>query len=194
MATTKTYAPKSHIILDLEALSLDRHAAILEIAAVAQHGTHGHIHSTFEVKIKPSSYLDLPQFDRNAATEQFHMEHNPEILEDCEANGVSLQEAMERLHVWASSYGKPYDLHVWSQGKDYDFPILEYAFEQVGMKSPWSYRNVHCLRDLVFLNPRSRIGGGSKDAKHRALDDAIWAQKQFMQVIADSNWYQRLLA
>lgn len=194
MATTKTYAPKSHLIVDLEALSLDRHAAIIEIGAVAQYGTSGNIASKFSIMIKPSSYNDLPQFVRDPSTEQFHEKENPGFLEECEAAGVSFQEAIGLFADWAASFGKPYDLHVWSQGKDYDFPILDFAFGQFGIKAPWSYRNMHCLRDLVFLNPRSRISGGAGEAKHRALDDAIWAQKQFMRVIADSNWYQRLLA
>lgn len=193
MATQpRTYKPKTHIILDLECLSLDSHAAIIHIGAVAQYGsTANQVGIPFEARIRPSQYLSLTQFAVDQSTVDFHNEGNPGYLDQLEQEGVTLAEAMDQLVTWATQFSGDYDLHVWMQGKDYDYPILNFAARELGMQLPWKYRNVHCLRDLVFLNPAARYTG-QKEAEHTALADATWAWKQFNKVIAHSNWYQRL--
>lgn len=190
MATTRQFKPKAHVIIDIETLSLDRHAAITEIAALGMFGTHA-VGQSFSIKIRPSSYDQLPAFVRDPETIAFHDRENPFALKECEDDGKAVKEALQALAEYLAHYSHPYELHVWSQGKDFDFPILEHAYKAFDMQIPWNYRNVHCLRDLVFLNPRSRIQP-SKGVKHRALDDVLHAHKQFTNVIADSTWYQRL--
>ncbi|MND22547.1 hypothetical protein D3C80_129280 [compost metagenome] len=186
----RQYKPKAHIILDTETLSTSRRAGVVELAALGQFGATG-MPKSFYVAIKPTQYDELKQFDVNMDTITWHNEQNPGHLAKLDAEGVSLQEAMNQFLAWIGQFTEPYELHMWSQGKDFDFPILEWALQQCGYEPPWKFRNVHCIRDLLFLNPRSRIGGAKK-AAHTAMADTEWAHAQWRKIIADSSWYGRL--
>lgn len=190
-ATERKYKPKAHVILDLETLSRSRRAGIVELAAIGQFGATGQ-HTPFYKAIRPTQYDSLKQFDADPETIQWHNEQNPGHLAKLDAEGVSIQEALAEFLDWLGQFKEPYELHVWSQGKDFDFPILDYAIEQCGLQVPWKYCNVHCTRDLLFLNPRSRIGGAKRDGHHTAMADTEWAHTQWRKIIADSSWYQRL--
>lgn len=188
--TTKTYKPKIHIGIDTETLGIPGHAAIVEIGAVIIMGNVPQ--DVLHIKIKPSSY-EGTQFLVNQDTVDFHNGLHPDYLADMEANGVSFQEAANTYNQWVLQYKENFDVHLWSQGKDFDFPKLQYLMENSGIsKAPYPYSNIHCARDLVWLNPGARIAGGGTEAKHTAVDDAIWMAKQVRAVVAKSGWYQKL--
>lgn len=56
---------------------------------------------------------------------------------------------------------------VWSKGPLYDFAILEHAFEQMGLKTPWKFWNVRDARTVYSLTPKlaNRTNG------HLAIED-----------------------
>lgn len=193
MATpTKQYKPKSNVIVDTETLALDSKAAIVDIGAVIGYGKFQG-QPDFHIKIKPSSYAGT-MFEIAAETIQWHNTNKPGYLEDLEANGVSFQEAAMTFHDWLSGFAQNSDLHMWAQGKDFDQSVLGWLFKQCGIKPAYSYRNFHCTRDLLYLNPGARIKGGQDDAAHTALADAKWAADQFNAIVAKSDWYKRLFS
>lgn len=62
---------------------------------------------------------------------------------------------------------------VWCQGATFDAPVMQTAFEAVGLAAPWKFWNVRDTRtvyDIQGFNPYSvqRVG-----TYHNALDDAI---------------------
>lgn len=186
----KVYPAKVHIVLDLETLSLDSHAAIIDIGAVVAYGNFQT--ETFSRAIKPSNYMGMgTSFTVEDETISFHEEKNSGYLEKLEAEGVGIQEAASEFAEWLKGYASNAELHVWSQGKDFDFPVLANLFRFCGVQHPYKYRNVHCVRDLLFLNPKARIGTGSS-AAHTALADAIFCKDQFQAIVASNGWYQKL--
>lgn len=187
---TRSYPAKVHIVTDIEALSLDSHAAIIDIGAAVAYGNFQPEY--FRIAIKPSSYAELGEsFAISEETIAFHEEKNPGYLEQLEAEGVSIQEAASEFNEWLAGYAANAELHIWSQGKDYDFPILAHFFRFAGITPAYKYRNIHCIRDLIFLNPKSRLGSGQTEA-HTALADAVQAKNQLQKIISENNWYQRL--
>lgn len=189
---TKTYKPKVHIVVDTETLSLDPKSAIVDIGAVMAMGKFEPCE--FSMLIKPSSYEGTP-FEVDPNTVAWHEEQNPGFLKTCEEQGVSFQEAAMLFHEWLKGFAANAELHMWSQGKDFDQTRLDWLFKVCGIeKAAYSYRNYHCTRDLLFLNPGARIKGGGDDAQHTALADARWATMQFKAIVAKSDWYKRLFS
>lgn len=188
--TTKVYRPKVHIGIDTETLGIPGDSAIVEIGAVVVMGNV--VPETLHIKIKPSSY-EGTQFRIDPETVAWHNKIHPAYLAQMEAEGVSFQEAAITFNGWLQQFKDNFDLHVWSQGKDFDFPKLDFLLKASGVsKAPYSYSNIHCARDLVWLNPAARIPGGGTEAKHTAVDDATWMKAQIKEVVNRSNWYQRL--
>ena len=193
-AAPNMYKPKRHIVIDVETLHTRRNAAIIDIAAVVvdlnNSANHG---AEFSIQIRPSAYdaMTDTEFASNQDTVAFHHKNDPEFIPFCEAHGVSLQEAAQQFCEWIRTWSDSVELHLWSQGKDFDFPILENMIHQTGETIPWAKSRVHCLRDAVWLNPASRIKT-SEPVAHKALPDARFEAKQLQVLIGGSSWYQRL--
>lgn len=188
---TRTYKPKVHIVVDTETLALDSKAAVVDIGAVMAMGKFEP--NSFQLFIKPSSYVGTP-FEIDQDTINWHETNKPGYLDACENSGVSFQEAALEFHTWLSGFSANAELHMWAQGKDFDQSILGWLFKQCGIKPAYSYRNFHCTRDLLFLNPAARIKGGQDEAAHTALADAQWAANQLNAIVAKSDWYKRLFS
>lgn len=192
MATTqRKYKAKVHITMDYETLSLNRHAAIVEIGAVVTLGNFDY--QTFECKIKPSSYEDTP-FVADLETVAWHNNQHPDYLASCEAEGITWQEAAVNFHSWLSGFANEAELHVWAQGKDFDGPLTEHLFAHMHLETPYKYYNLHCARDLIWLNPAARIQRASDGTKHTALADAQHTSEMVRSAVARSTWYQKLFA
>lgn len=186
----RKYKPKVNIVVDTETGALDSKAAVYDIGAVVAWPIH--LGASFSIKIKPSSYNGTA-FEVNAETLQWHKDNKPGYLEQCEEEGVDFREAAQVFADWLQTYAANFDLHMWAQGKDFDQSVLGWLFNQCSIKQPYSYRNFHCTRDLLFLNPAARIRGGQDEAAHTALADAEWAASQLIAIINNSTWYQRLM-
>lgn len=75
------------------------------------------------------------------------------------------------------------DVHYWSRGKDFDFPILNAHAAQKGFEYPWlkAFHNRHCLRDLEYFT------GIKPEAEnkhpHRAATDALHEAKHLALIL-----------
>jgi hypothetical protein len=79
-----------------------------------------------------------------------------------------LRPALEALSDWI---GNP-DCHVWSNGGDFDIPMLAHAFTQCGMTVPWKFWNTRCFRTYKNLPGAKHIRSPVTGVKHNALSDA----------------------
>ena len=189
----RVYKPKRHIVIDLECLSVKKNATVVDVAAVLVDFNFGGITTKeFQAFIRQGEQVESGSvFHIDQNTIDWHNRHDPEFLTHCENHGVSFQEAMQNLSQWILDQTGNTELHFWSQGKDFDFPILENMMEAAGLKHPWKYSYVHCLRDLVFLNPASRIRSSGPVA-HKALLDARHEAQQLVATTKGSTWLSRL--
>ncbi len=74
--------------------------------------------------------------------------------------------------------------HIWCNGNSFDFPILNNAYDVVGMQTPWHFWHEHDLRTLKNLNKGTRIE--REGIHHNALDDAVH-QAKLVQRILQTN-------
>ncbi len=91
-------------------------------------------------------------------------EHNPSFLE----NPITLEQALGRFRQFCSR-----DMLVWSH--NYDIGKLQEAYNAIGERLPFPYRNWRDIRTLISLAKCSLPKRTAGDPKtHNALEDAIY--------------------
>jgi DNA polymerase III epsilon subunit-like protein len=79
---------------------------------------------------------------------------------------------------WASSHSST---RIWSNGADFDIPMLSHAYRHYGWDTPWEFYNSRCVRTYKSL-PGVKGITVPNTQKHNALSDAI-AQVRLVQAI-----------
>ena len=161
-------------MLDLETLSTRSNAAILSIgAAMVQNPTDG-----FYVKCLPYEYSsDI--FHRSEETLAWWHKQPAHIREEAFSGTVSLDVALKRFCEWF-----PADATIWSNGADFDIPIIKHALNKFEMKHPWHYRNIGCYR--TFKNLMQKEWEIPADApEHVAVWDAKWQAKNLHEMLTE---------
>lgn len=165
-------------MIDLETLGTTASAVILSIGAVKFNLDNSDIDDNgFYASATIESNLDLGRrvqedtllwwLKQPAAAQQvFH-----------EAK-VPLPEALIDLSDWIGAD----DYFVWSNGADFDLPMLAHAFSQVGVEVPWKFWNSRCFRTYKNLPGAKNIRVDALGVKHNALSDA-YQQAQTVQAI-----------
>jgi hypothetical protein len=158
-----------HLMLDLETLATTADAVILSIGAVpfdlekgvvSEEGFYVSvsIDSNLEYKRRVSEDTLIWWMKQEAAARQVFMEPKD-----------TLPEALAMLSDFIGET-KP---TVWSNGADFDIPMLAHAFTQVGTGIPWEFWNSRCFRTYKNLPGAKNVAGPTSDGiKHNALADA----------------------
>lgn len=98
---------------------------------------------------------------------------------------------------WAEFHGKlaylaeHYELHVWSKGMDFDFPMIESSLRDAGLylaasDLPWKYYHKHDMRTVIDLAKRMGWEDTTPWDKvpHSALDDCRMQVEQLKEAVA----------
>lgn len=162
-----------HVMLDLETLGTVADACILSIGAVK-----------FDLD---SDAIDDNGFYASISIDS-NLEHKRRIQEETliwwmkqgpEAQGVfheskqTLGMALTDLSDWMGTD----DLQVWSNGADFDLPMLAHAFTSLRQEVPWKFWNSNCFRTYKKLPGAKNVRLPMLGVKHNALFDAIHQAK-----------------
>ena len=90
----------------------------------------------------------------------------------------TLRSALESLSDWISTD----DNHMWSNGADFDLPMLAHAYKQFGQEPPWKFWNNRCYRTMKGMPFAKRAGKIEVGVKHNAVTDA-YNQARHLQAI-----------
>lgn len=90
----------------------------------------------------------------------------------------SLESALVSLSDWLS-HNKRF---MWSNGADFDLPMLAHAYASYGMTVPWEFWNSRCVRTYRSLPGAKSVPKVEPLVAHNALHDAV-AQARHMQRI-----------
>ena len=63
---------------------------------------------------------------------------------------------------------------VWSNGANFDQPLLDVAYNRVDIALPWKYWNSRCYRTIKAICPDAKNLEPAKVCAHNALEDAKW--------------------
>lgn len=169
-----------HIMIDLETLGNRSDAVILSLGAVKFDLDSDKIDDKgFYASISIDSNLELGRRIQEdtllwwlkqdiAAQTVFHEEK------------TTLAQALEDFSDWVGTD----DYEVWSNGADFDLPMVAHAFAQIQMETPWKFWAGNCVRTYKKLPGAKAIASGVPftGVKHNALADAVH-QAQVVQAI-----------
>jgi hypothetical protein len=157
-----------HIMLDLETLGTAPGAVVLSIGAVC-FTYDGLSDSTFYRVINLNSAKSVG-LKVDPDTETWWRKQSiqaQEVLSKAEHTQESkhITLVLSDFSAWVGTSGA----RVWSNGSDFDQPLLAACYAAIGRKVPWKYYHSRCYRTLKALVdlPLVRIG-----LHHDALDDA----------------------
>lgn len=167
-----------HVMVDLETLGTVADAAILSIGAVR-----------FDLdseKIGDKGFYASISVDSNLQAKRRIQEDTLIwwLKQPLEAQSVfheskqTLGVALEDFADWLGDD----DCHMWSNGADFDLPMLSHAFTSLGMETPWKFWNSNCFRTYKKLPGAKQIRAAALGVKHNALSDA-YQQAQTLQMI-----------
>lgn len=164
-------------MVDLETLGTAADSVILSIGAVKFNLDTGEIDNEgFYRSVSIESNLDYKRriseatmiwwFKQPAAAQEVF--HEPK---------KSLNTALVEFSDWIGSE----TFLVWSNGADFDLPMLAYAYTQTQVETPWKFFNSRCFRTYKNLPGAKDIRVQPTGIKHNALSDAY---QQAQNVIA----------
>lgn len=169
-----------HAMIDLETLGTTADAVICSIGAVK-----------FDLS---SDAIDDNGFYASASINS-NLETHRRIQEDtlmwwlkqpAEAQSVfyetksSLRSCLEELSDWLGNS----NFFVWSNGADFDLPMLAHAYSQHSMEVPWKFWNSRCFRTYKNLPQASQASFAPTGVKHNALTDAFNQAKHLQAIHA----------
>ena len=173
----------TNVMFDLETLSTDYNAAIIQIGACKFDTENGNILDKFLVNVSMRD-TTAKGFHVDSDTIQWWNNQNPEVLKMCMVDPVLLEEALEEFSKW---YGNE-SMMTWCNGANFDFPILTTSYKYFKMKTPWKYWHVSDYRTVVNLSgitkeeldlKREELGA----TYHNALDDSIFQTKMLVEML-----------
>jgi len=159
------------IMIDLETLGTTADAVILSIGAVQfdlEAGTVSQFthYSVLNIESQPNR-------DINRDTVAWWMKQSPEAAAVLTHQPkVDIKFALGELSRWMRSFsGTPI---VWSNGADFDLPMLGHAYTNEGLKQPWAPYAGRCYRTYKNLPGARAVKVERQGQHHNALDDAIY--------------------
>jgi hypothetical protein len=157
-----------HVMIDTETLATTADACILSIGAVKfDLDSEAVDDNGFYASISVDSNLELKR-RISEDTLIWWMAQGPAAQGVFHESKQTLRTALEEFADWLAAS----DIHVWSNGGDFDLPILAHAFVQCGMEVPWKFWNSHCFRTYKNLPGAKAIRSPVTGVKHNALSDA----------------------
>lgn len=90
---------------------------------------------------------------------------------------VSIAKALTGLAAFIPEGAK-----VWSNGANFDQPLLDVAYNKCGITLPWKYWNSRCYRTIVALHPNEKALRPPTVCAHNALEDAKWQARHMVNI------------
>lgn len=168
------------VVLDLETLGTGNNSAIIAIGSAHFDIKTGEILKEFYVNVDLQSSIDAG-LTVDGDTVYFWLKQSEKARMDLFRDRVKLQYALEDFSEWSDDINGSKNL--WGNGVSFDNVILKNAYNKLGIKFPYHYRDDQDVRTLVKLAKRMGLLDSIKkemDAgltKHNALDDAIHEAK-----------------
>lgn len=171
-----------NIMVDLETLGTTADAVILSIGAVKFDMSLGLvsddafytsicIDSNQQYKRRIDADTLIWWFKQTAEARAVMFEHK-----------VPLPEALEKFRCWCLD-GASDRTTVWSNGADFDLPMLTHAFNTLKIELPWRHWNSRCYRTYKSLPGAEDVQKPERHGvKHNALDDALYQARHLMAI------------
>ena len=175
---SKAKRPMKDVMIDLETLGTTADAVILSIGAVKFNLESGDIDDkAFYASVSVESNLDMGR-RISESTLNWWFDQTPEARQVFREPKQTLENSLRELIDWFEHDQR----RVWSNGADFDLPMLAHAFTQLGLTTPWQFWNSRCVRTYRALPAASSVPKLQND--HNALRDAVNQAKHVQAIYA----------
>lgn len=156
------------VMLDLETLGTSPNAAIVSIGAVYFDIKNQGILDEFYVVVDAQSSIKSGG-TVNFSTIKWWIDQSKEAKEVFqEEDTIEISKALSNFSTWLKNIKK--DINIWSNGADFDIPILSSAYIAQNISIPWSFRDIRCFRTLASIYPDIKYV--KPLISHNSLEDA----------------------
>lgn len=167
-----------HVMVDLETLGTTADAVILSIGAVRFDLNSDAIDDAgFYASVSVESNLDYKR-RISESTLMWWLQQSAEAQKVFFEPKDTLINALCNLSDWISTD----DCFMWSNGADFDLPMLAHAYTQCVVDIPWKFYNSRCVRTYKTLPQAANVKISRVGTHHNALHDAMY-QAQLVQTI-----------
>jgi len=155
---TNDLQTKYHVMLDIETLGTRPGCAVVSIGAAFFTPEGVEVHKVFHELVDVASCIGVG-LHMDAATIAWWTKQNTVVCRELfSPPRVPLASACRQFSEWALSYAyneplDPEDVVVWSNGANFDAPILHAAFVAAGVEWPFKFYNELCYRTLRRMVP-----------------------------------------
>lgn len=171
--------PTQGVMIDIETMGQSSGAAIASVAAVKfdlwKEEDINEILNEEDRAFYKVVDLDGQKRSFDGSTIKWWLQQNEQARAALYGNqGESLESVLRQLIRWY-----PPNVDAYSFGATFDLVILQHAFTQYGLSSPFPYRNALCARTIIKLgdNPRPQLELPAHNALYDAALQAVWFQK-----------------
>lgn len=172
----------NHIMIDLETLGTQPGSVIISIGAVLFDQNQ-----PIETCLGDSFYSVVNQ----ASSESYGMTKSQDtldwwdrqsdearkVLSESETGGNTLHDTLCSLAAFI-----PVGAKVWSNGANFDQPLLDVAYDRCKISLPWKYYYSRCYRTITSLHPDEKSLRPATVLAHNALEDAKWQARHMVNI------------
>ena len=152
-----------HVMVDLETLGVGYRPVIVSIGAVVFSPGRPETGEEFYGKIDAVE-AEAAGLHIEAGTVKWWLQQS-EAARKVFKGGDALRDELLRFLDWMGT-----GTRLWGNGSNFDNRILREAYEVVGMRCPWHYRDDRDMRTFMDLHPGVDVE--REGTHHHALDDA----------------------
>lgn len=173
------------VMVDLETLATTADAAIISIGAVKFDLSSDELDNDgFYASVSMESNID---YGRRISedTMRWWMQQSEDARKVFTEPKQGIDDALEAFTSWlVNGETDPVkraiamkDTRIWSNGANFDEPILAHALTQCRMEIPWKFWNVRCFRTFKNLPGAKDINVARVGVHHNAVADALTQAK-----------------
>ena len=165
-----------NIVLDLETLSTQEDAAIIQIGCCIPEFDRVHvpkgISHEIEIGIAYEEALKS-EFHKCGDTMLWWEQQDPVVRRQVFSGQDTYEDAFHQFKYWIECLRVDgADVAIWGNGSDFDNRLLSYSLDSMGLHKVWNFRNNRDLRTLKALFPVEITNVPINETKHTALGDA----------------------
>lgn len=175
-----------HVMLDLETLGTQPGSVILSIGVVlfdpskpVDECLGEEFYSIVSRQSCEAANLEVSQ-DTLDWWEKQSSEARTVLTEALGGGATAIDVALKELAKFIPAGAK-----VWSNGANFDQPLLDVAYNRCGIPLPWKYWNSRCYRTIIALHPNEKAIRPPNVCAHNALEDARWQARHIVNVASE---------
>jgi hypothetical protein len=158
----------THLMVDIETLGLQTDSVILSIGAVCFNIEDGTLGEEFEM-------YPIVETQNNRNMEWSSLKfwlNQPDSVRKQQSESIRTSHLLNCFYSFSEfcSENLTTDFKVWGNG--FDIPLLNQAYSQYNIKTPWSYKGIFDCRTIVWLaNISTSEYNNASEQKHNSIID-----------------------